>query len=187
MSKPMNARFVSSVTAPKLEHFEWQEPDGEEDLARFRNIVTQGCTILMIYPDAAGSGPPYDFIYTVGFYLNLQHPEIFIKGLLSDVTGDMMNDLFRYVESGRKLKDGDTVRYDFGEGEKKLVARAFPQEKYFDYLGWACWFYRSLLWKVAPVAEHKFPVLQLFWPDAHGFYPWDEGCHPAAKQIQTVS
>jgi hypothetical protein len=182
----MKGRFASCVTMPKLEGFTWPEPDGEHDLARFRHIVNDGCTILMIYRDEAGSGPPFDFIYTVGFHLNLQHPELFIKGLLGDSAGTMMNALFRYVESGHRIKDGDTVRYDFGEGEKKLVARTFPEEKYFDYLGWGCWFYRSLFFNVAPIAEHKFPVLQLCWPDPHGFYPWDEQCHPEARRIQSL-
>jgi hypothetical protein len=97
----------------------------------------------------------------------------------------MMNDLFHYVENGNRLKDGDTIRYDFGEGERTLVAKVFPQGRYSDYLGWGCWFYRSLFWKVAPIAEHKFPVLQLFWPDPNGLYPWQEGCHPKVMEVQT--
>ena len=181
----MKARFESSITAPRLAHFEWQEPDDDADMRNFRDIVRDGCTIIMIYPDEAGGGPPYDFIYTVGFYLNLLHPELFIKGLLGEAAGNMMNALFKYVEGGRSLKDGDSIRYDFGEGEQKLVAKAFPKEGYFNYLGWGCWFYRSLLWKVAPIAENKFPVLQLFWPDRQGYYPWQEECDPRVRQIQT--
>jgi hypothetical protein len=181
----MRAPYESSITTPKLEGFEWQEPDGEEDLASFRHIVKDGCTLISVYPDEAGSGPPFDFIYSVGFYLNLQHPEIFMKGVLSGKAGEMINSIFRHVEAGNTIKDGDTVRYDLGDGDKKFVARAFPIDRYFDYLGWGCWFYRSLLWKKPPVAEHKFPVLQLFWADSSGRYPWDADCDKRVRDIQT--
>jgi hypothetical protein len=66
------------------------------------------------------------------------------------------------------------------------VARLVPQEYYFDYMRHGSWFYRSLLWKVDPIAEHKWPVLQLVWPDPNGLYPWDEGCDPRAREIQTL-
>jgi hypothetical protein len=178
-------KYKSSLKCPLIPGFEWQVPDDDKDRASFRDTLTHGCTILMIHSDKATSGPPYDFIYTVGFFLNLKHPEFFIKGLLSERTGMMMNDLFSYVEQGHRIKDGDTLRYDFGEGEKKLVARPFPQHRYRDYLGWGCWFHRSLLWKQSPVGEHKFPVLQLFWPDRNGLYPWDAGCDPKTSEIQT--
>ncbi len=178
-------KYKSSLKSPPIPGFEWQDPDDDRDRASFRSILTDGCTILMIHSDEAASGPPYDFVYTVGFFLNLQQPEFFIKGLLSDRTGRMMNDLFKYVEQGHTIKDGDSLRYDFGEGEKKLIARHFPQQRYHEYLGWGCWFYRSLLWKQNPVGEHKFPVLQLFWPDRSGLYPWDAGCDSQAREVQT--
>ncbi len=181
----MLGRYESSVTAPKLPHFEWQEPEDEKDLKDFRDIVTAGCTVLMIYPDEAGGGPPFDFIYTVGFYLNLQHPEFFIKGILSDAAGTMMNSLFLHVEDGNHIKDGTVVHYDLGDGEIKFVAKTFPLDRYYDYMGWGCWFYRSLFWKISPIAVPKFPVLQLFWPDAQGLYPWDDGCDPRVRAIQT--
>lgn len=181
----MKARYESSVTAPKLAHFEWQEPEGENDLNKFRDIVTMGCTILAIYPEGECSGPPFDFLYTVGFYLNLEHPEFLIKGILSEAAGKMLNSLFDYVEGGARVRDGEGIRYDLGDGEIRFVAKTFPLDRYFDYLSWGCWFYRSLLWNVSPIAEHKFPVLQLFWPDKHGSYPWDEACDPRVRALQT--
>ena len=165
--------------------FEWQEPEDDKDRSSFNDILTQGCTILMIYDDEA-EGAPFDSIYTTGFYLNLQHPEFFIKGLLDSSAADIMNCLFRYVENGNRIGDGDTVRHDFGHGEKRLVAKRFPQERYDDYLGWGCWFYRSLRWKVEPVIEHKFPVLQLLWPDSKGLYPWEDGCDPRVVKAQSL-
>jgi hypothetical protein len=181
-----NARYLSSLKSPKLASFEWQEPEDDKDRSSFRDILTAGCTILMIHDDESAPAPPFGLIYTVGLYLNLGHPEFFIKGALDDSQANLMNSLFQYVEAGNKISDGDSVRHDFGNGEVRFVAKAFPQNRYFDYLGWGCWFYRSLLFKVSPVCEHKFPVLQLFWPDAVGKYPFEEGCDERVVKMQAL-
>ncbi|HWB59514.1 MAG TPA: DUF4262 domain-containing protein [Chthoniobacteraceae bacterium] len=181
------AKYKDSVKSPKIPGFVWQEPENDHDVKLYRDITVAGCTILVITPDSIEDpNPPYDFVYTVGFYLNLSHPEFFIKGVSGNCAGNMMNQLFAYVESGHKIEEGHTVRHDFGMGEKKLVAKLVPQEVYFDYLGWGCWFYRSLIWNVSPIAEHKFPVLQLFWPDPNGFYPWDANCNQKVREVQTL-
>jgi hypothetical protein len=73
----MVLKYKSSLKSPPIADFEWQNPDNDKDRASFRDILTCGCTILLIHPDEAPSGPPYDFIYTVGFFLNLQQPEFF--------------------------------------------------------------------------------------------------------------
>ena len=92
-------------------------------------------------------------------------------GLSGDVTAPLLNWLFAYIEEGKVIKEGHGVRCDFGLGEKRLEARAVPRDRYYDYLGWACWFYRSLLFKVEPLMQPKFPILQLCWPDKAGRYP----------------
>ncbi|MBK8039166.1 MAG: DUF4262 domain-containing protein [Verrucomicrobiaceae bacterium] len=118
--------------------------------------------------------------------LNLGRPEFFIKGSLEESAADMMNALFRYVENGNTINDGDTVRHDLGYGEVRFVAKSVAQDRYFDHLGWGCWFYRSLIYKESPLFEHKFPVLQLLWPDKHGKYPFEEGCDPQASKLQAL-
>jgi hypothetical protein len=182
----MEAKYKDSLTSPKVPAFEWQDPQDDGDRQMFRDILTDGCHIITVYPDGTTPEQSFDFAYSVGFYLNLLHPEFLIMGISSDSAGRVMNDLFAYIESGAKIAENHTLRYDLGKGEKRLVAKLVPQERYFDYLGHACWFYRSLLWKVEPLAEHKFPVLQLFWPDAAGLYPWDPGCDSRVKEIQTL-
>lgn len=181
-----DAKYLSSLKQPRLTAFGWQEPENEKDRRSFHDILTTGCTIPMIYDDKAEPGAPYDFIYTTGFFLNLGHPEFFIKGALDESAADMMNALFRYVEAGNQIGDGDSVRHDLGKGEICFIAKTFPHDRYFDYLGWGCWFYRSLFYKQPPVLEHKFPVLQLFYPDRIGKYPWDEGCDPGVLKMQTL-
>jgi len=182
----MEAKFRDSLLSPKIAGFEWQEPDGEGDRNIYRDILTEGCTILVIEPDEHRPDLQSDFAYSIGFYLNLLHPEFLIMGASGNAAARLMNWLFASIESGKRIKENDTVTCDLGKGDRKLVARLVSQERYFDYLGYACWFYRSLLWKVPPVAEHKFPVLQLFWPDPAGLYPWEPGCDARAREIQTL-
>lgn len=183
----LDAKYKDSVATPKIPGFKWQEPENDGDIKSFRDIITVGCTILEILPDdVENPKPPYDFVYSVGFYLNLIHPEFLIKGVSGRSSAHLINQLFSYIASGHKIENGHTVRHDFGIGEKKLVAKLVPKELYFDYLGWGAWFYRSLLWNVQPLAEHKFPVLQLFWPDPEGFYPWDANCNPKVREVQML-
>ena len=45
---------------------------------------------------------------------------------------------------------------------------------YRDYLVWAIWYYNG----------EPFPVLQCFWPDRDGHYPWDPACAPGIVELQ---
>jgi len=182
----MGAKYIAAAKSPRIQGFEWQEPEDDYDRDVFRNILTHGCTILQILPDEQNPSLHHDFVYTIGFYLNLLHPEFLIMSVTAETAGPLLNRLFSDIEKGNQIDEGHTVTYDFGKGDRKLIARTVPQERYFDYLGYGCWFYRSLLWKEKPIAAHKFPVLQLFWPDPSGRYPWDPDCDPRAKRVQTL-
>jgi hypothetical protein len=140
---------------------------------------------LQITDDERRSALPCDYSYSLGFYLNLGHPEILIMGLPS-TSGAMINDLFAYVESGKRIEENQTVRYDCGLGEKTLIAKAVPEDLYSDYMGYGCWFYRSSLRGTPLTVQHHFPVMQLVWPDPHGKYPWEPGCDHRSLEIQTL-
>ncbi len=182
----MEAKYQSSRTSPKIPGFEWQEAESKMDRDIFRDILTTGRSILAVAPDEKHPRVTCDFAYSLGFYLNLVHPELLIMGLPSDSSGQLLNLLFAQVEAGEHYFEDQPLTYDFGLGETKLVPKFVPQERYGDFLGYGCWFYRSLRWNVRPVAEHKFPVLQLFWPDAAGYYPWQPVCDPQVRKMQTL-
>lgn len=182
----MDPRFKKSLTEPKIPGFEWQEPEDPGDRDIFRDILTYGCSVLCIEGDPTAPNLRSEFAYSIGFYLNLSHPELLLMGISGDAATRMMNSLFSYVETGKTIRDGDGVRHDFGAGELRLVAKLVPQRMYHSYLGYACWFYRSLLFKIQPIAEHKFPVLQLCWPDKAGNYPWEPECNANVRRAQTL-
>jgi hypothetical protein len=47
---------------------------------------------------------------------------------------------------------------------------------YRDYVGYALWFYE----------EDPFPLLQCFWSDEEGRFPWEEGCSEYAREAQPL-
>lgn len=181
-----DAKYQSSLSAPKISGFAWQEARNKADRDIFREILTTGRSILTVTPGAPRPGVSCDLAYSVGFYLNLRHPEFLIMGISGDESARLLNLLFAQVEAGDHIFEDQTLTHDFGHGETNLVAKFVPQERYADHLEYACWFYRSLLWNAPPIATHKFPVLQLFWPDAAGLYPWHPTCDPKVRKMQLL-
>lgn len=179
----MEPKFINSLRHPKIEGFEWQEPENQYDRELYKDILNFGCRIVQVTPDD-DPVPPFDFCYTIGFYLNLKHPEFIILGA-TNLVGRLMNGLFAEIENGKSYGPDDAVTFDFGRGPVDLRLREVPQGAYFEYMGYASWFYRSLLYNVSPLMEHKFPVLQLCWPDPAGRYPWEEECNPKVIAAQT--
>jgi len=156
------------------------------DRSVFHDILHEGRSILTLIPDAKRPGAPCDLAYSVGCYLNLIHPEFLIMGVSSEASFQLLNLLFAQVEAGEHFFEDHPLTYDFGNGETKLVTKFVPQERYENNLTYACWFYRSLLWNLPPIATHKFPVLQLFWPDSAGYYPWHPACDPQVRKVQML-
>src|SRR5258708_34407715 len=50
------------------------------------------------------------------------------------------------------------------------------QKFYRQHVGYALWFYES----------DPFPMLQCFWSDHRGHFPWDEGCSLYARDAQPL-
>jgi len=137
--------------------------------------------VIAIEPDE--HGPDYSF--SVGLYLNFLHPEILIMGVSGQSCHRAINQICREAADGHALKEGD-IRTDLFETQRPVRFVGVAKDRYFDYLGYASWFYRSLLFKVPPPMVHKFPVLQALWPDPEGFYPDDPRCNDVARRVQAL-
>jgi hypothetical protein len=175
-----DARYIASLIKPRIPGFEWQDPQDEGDRKMFRDILEHGCQIIGIEPDHLFS----DYSFSVGLYLNFLHPEILFMGVSMDACAKAINRLCAEADGGEMLRAGD-LRVDLFDEARFVRFVPVPQERYFDYLGTACWFYRSLLFK-PPVGEHKFPVLQGVWPDPEGHYPDDPRCMSEVRKAQTL-
>ena len=127
-----------------------------------------------------------DFSYSVGLYLNFLHPEILIMGMSSQACHRAINQICREAAAGKVLDEGDK-RSDLFEVARPVRVVLVPKIRYYDYLGYACWFYRSLLFRADPPMEYKFPVLQALWPDKNVFYPDDPRCDELVRKAQTLT
>jgi hypothetical protein len=120
------------------------------------NIERYGCHVWEI----AAEGELPAFQYSVGIQRTTGAPELIIIGLKSDVAHWAINEYRRFVQGGRRFKHGEKCA-DFFEG-LEVVFLQVDRIHYPEYFGWNHWFYRG----------DNFEVLQLVWPSAEGFWPW---------------
>jgi hypothetical protein len=177
----MTARYIESLKNPRIPGFEWQDPEDDWDRKMFKDILEYGCTIIAV---ASGKNSP-DFAYSVGLYLNFLHPEILFMGISSQACHRAINKICREATAGRIVVAGEE-RTDLFEVQRAVRFVSVDKQRYFDYLGYAAWFYRSLLYKVLPPLEHKFPVLQGLWPDKRLVYPDNAHCDRIVRNAQTL-
>jgi hypothetical protein len=140
------------------------------DQAFLASVQEHGWSVTKVFKSEGEAGPEWAF--STGLFHSYQHAEIVIFGLPLDTMHKIINNI------GDEVKKGDTFGPDkeYQEIFAKCVCR-FREVKsrhFKDYLGWAMWFY-----------EHDpFPVLQCFWPDKEGKYPWEPGCSQAVISAQ---
>jgi len=176
----MTPPYMDSLKNPRIPGFQWQEPEDDSDRKLFRNILEYGCQIIAV---EAGSNS-VEFAYTIGLYLSFLHPEILIMGVSSQACHHAINKIRRDVIAGSVIKDGDE-RADLFEIPKPVKFVAVDKARYYDYLGYAAWFYRSLLFQ-PPSLEPKFPILQAVWPDKDLLCPDNPNCNPAVRKAQIL-
>lgn len=127
-----------------------------------------GWFVNMIAEDSEGPG----FAYSFGLYEEFQHPEIIIFGLDSAIMHEVINCTGDLVRKGARYGDGD-VTGELLEGYNCAFRQVNPLQ-YRETCNWAVWFY----------GDSEFPVLQLFWPDKRGRFPWDEEFTESLRDLQ---
>jgi hypothetical protein len=136
------------------------------------DIEDYGWSVMNVHKKAGEEGP--DWSFSTGIFFKFQHPEIIIFGLDSNTMTCIINNIGKEVESGKHFEPGREYSDLF---ERCLcMFRIVAQDHYRDYLGWAIWFYE----------QDPFPVLQCFWPDKNGFYPWDLRCDLHVRSAQPL-
>ena len=132
------------------------------------NVSAHGWHILTVLGDEVEPG----WGYTIGLVSSFAHPEVLIFGLSEEESRVILDKVGEHVRGGGNLADGSTD--DAILGGKRAVFRSVAREWYAATAGFAVWFHHEL----------HFPLLQLFWPDRRGWYPWDVDCDPAVKVMQ---
>lgn len=116
-----------------------------------------------------------DFAYSIGFFHSLGHPEVILFGLPLDTCMRAVNVIGIDIQNGMRF---DTSRAY--EGILRLPHlcrfREVDRRHYSEHVGYALWFYET----------DPFPLLQCFWSDEHGRFPWEEGCCEYARERQPM-
>ncbi len=133
-------------------------------------IQTHGWNVTKVFRREGETGPEWSF--STGLFHTFQHPEIVIFGLELDTMQKIVNVIGTEIKGGEKFEPGNEYQNVFAQCGCQF--RPVDWSRYADYLGWAMWFYNG----------DPFPVLQCFWPDREGHYPWDPSCSSGAVELQ---
>jgi len=150
-----------------LRHRDGLRPGDEKFLSQ---IETYGWNVTKIFRRQGETGPEWAF--STGLFQSYQHPEIVILGLPLDTMQEIINNIGLEVKKGARFELEQEYQGIFARCGCRF--RAVDQSQYKPYLGWALWFYES----------DPFPVLQCFWPDKEGKYPWEAGCSESVISSQ---
>ena len=174
-------RYIQSLREPRIDGFRWVSPQDELDERIYREVLSDGCSILSF-----GSSPTApEFTYSVGLYLNFLHPEVLLMGLHPSTAHDIIIKILDEAVRGLMLTP-DSVRHDLFSDSRPVRFRPVPPERYLDYLGRNCNLYFSLFLREPAFHDFGYPVLQGIWPDRDGRSPDDSDCDSRFAAIHTL-
>lgn len=174
-------RYIQSLRQPRIEGFHWVSPQDELDELIYREVLTDGCSILSFM--SSPTAP--EFAYSAGLFLNFLHPELLLMGLHPTTARTIISQIRDEAAQGLVLTT-QSIRYDLFDDGRPVRFRAVPQDRYLDYLGRNCNLYFSLFLRGATFHDFGFPVLQAIWPDRSGHFPDDAGCDARFAVIHTL-
>ena len=140
----------------------------DDDKSVLQKREEHGWFVNLIAEDSEGPG----FAYSFGLYEEFKHPEIIIFGLDSAIMHSVLNDAGDQVRKGARFSNG-CVTGEILQGYNCVFRQVNPHQ-YHEFCGWAVWFY----------GNSDFPVLQLFWPDKKGRFPWDDDFTESLRDLQ---
>ncbi len=137
-------------------------PEGDR---KFLQIIDEyGWHVTKVGLTKGDEGPAW--AYSTGLYYKFGHPEIIVFGQKFDLMHSMINTIGERVRGGEKFEPNRGYAEIIGNFDCQF--RPVETGHYKEYVGYSLWFYDH-----DPAA---FPMLQCFWPDMEGRFPWDRGC-----------
>jgi hypothetical protein len=131
----------------------------EADEKVLKDVENNGWHVIVVSDE--GREPGWGF--SVGLYYTFRHPEVVIFGLPREVKYAVINTIGENVRIGKRYQSGIEAA-DILSNEVPCFFQTVEKSWYEHFLGYARWFYEN----------DSFPVLQCFWPDKQGNYPWDQ-------------
>ena len=145
--------------------------EGDQEFLRI--IDEFGWHVMSVAPRVGEEGDLWS--YSTGLFYHYKHPEIVVFNEPTELRFSMINAIGKRVKTGEKFEPG-TLYADILGGSHYVQFRPMHPTHYWDWLNFACWFYDS--------DENSFPVLQCFYPDMQGKFPWEPGCEQWAIDQQ---
>lgn len=119
-----------------------------------KDIKDHGWHVLSVF----GENMP-KFSYTIGFKETLNHPEVIMSGLDTDLMHNLLNDIASLIKKGDIFSEGDTSNEVLKDYPVKFIS--VSKENIQEYLRAASTYY----------GEGNFQVIQCVWPDNQGLFP----------------
>jgi hypothetical protein len=110
-------------------------------------------------------------VYTAGLFRNFGHPEIFVMGYEAQDAFNLIGMVYHRIKGGDRFADAMVID-DLAEDDLFAIRR-MKQSSTDENSG------------LGQRLVGGFPAVQLFFSDANCLFPWEEGCDPRCKKIQT--
>lgn len=120
-----------------------------------------------------GEGSSPNWAYSVGLFAKYGQPELVVFGLEIATMHEMISRYADLMQAGKEFRDGAKVD---GILDKPCVLRKVHLPWREPLLRSASWYYHY----------QEYPVLQCFWPDRHGYFPWENRCSKASCKAQPL-
>lgn len=123
-------------------------------------------------PMIFGSETEPGYAYTVGLESNYNHPELMIYGLPPELMHWAINELGQKVKDGHRFEDGELIKEMFN---MPAIIKSCNKSAN-DNLRLAHVIYGG----------QEFRVMQIYWPDTEGKFPWEDGFQKELAIMQPV-
>ena len=153
-----------------------KKPEGHNEFSQrfLKTIDAHGWFVMNVVPRQDDDGDAWS--YSTGLFYHYRHPEIIIFNEPTDLRHSMINSIGDRVKAGEKFEPGKGYADIIGDFDVQF--RSMHPSHYLDWINSACWFYDD--------DPNSFPVLQCFYPDMKGKFPWQRGCEKWAVEQQPL-
>jgi hypothetical protein len=132
-----------------------------------RHVEAEGCHVEILADDSG----EVVCAHTIGLARDGRHPELVVFGLDAEQSLALFDAVLEEVEGGRVFAAGQQYEGLLQHYPVALRDVAPPNRAIFERA-------------VAFHGSADFPMLQVFWPDKQGRFPWDQGVHEAVRADQ---
>ena len=145
----------------------------DSDAKVLQDIQRVGWHVVKVFVPKGEEGP--DWAFSIGLFHTFGHPEVILFGLPLDRCMTLVNVIGQQVKGGAVYQSGEEYA-DILQDPYKCAFRDVGRDHYRDYVGYASWFYET----------DPFPLVQCFWPDKEGLFPWEDNCNDFVKRAQPL-